>query len=62
MGWQRGGVAEFVDVRDIQAKLEGNGIKLTKRAADGGIGPDSITMTDADGNVILIDQHVPRGK
>lgn len=54
-------LAEFVDVRDIQAKLEGDGIKLTKRAAAGGVGPDSITMTDPDGNVILIDQHVPRG-
>ncbi|MGK0154991.1 MAG: catechol 2,3-dioxygenase-like lactoylglutathione lyase family enzyme [Neolewinella sp.] len=55
-------LAEFVDVRDIQTKLEGVGIKLTKRAADGGVGPDSLTMIDPDGNVILIDQHVPRGK
>ena len=55
-------LAEFVDVRDIQAKLEGDGITLTTRAEVGSSGPASITMTDPDGNVILIDQHVPRAK
>jgi catechol 2,3-dioxygenase-like lactoylglutathione lyase family enzyme len=55
-------LSEFVDVRDIQAKLEGDGITLTTRAEVGSTGPASITMTDPDGNVILIDQHVPRAK
>jgi catechol 2,3-dioxygenase-like lactoylglutathione lyase family enzyme len=55
-------LAEFVDVRDIQARLEGDGVKLTTRADAGSVGPASITMTDPDGNVILIDQHVPRAK
>ena len=60
-GWN--GMAEelsqFMDVRDIQQKLEASGVALTKRAG-GGDGPDSITIVDPDGNVILIDQHVSR--
>tara|TARA_R110002096_G_scaffold104428_12_gene230124 strand:+ start:1312 stop:1842 length:531 start_codon:yes stop_codon:yes gene_type:complete len=63
-GWdsQAKPVAKFVDVRDIQAKLEAAGIELTTRADPASNGPASITMTDPDGNVILIDQHVARGK
>ena len=52
-------LAQFVDVRDIQQKLEAAGVVLTKRAG-GGDGPESVTMVDPDGNVILIDQHVSR--
>ena len=54
-------LAQFVDVRDIQQRLESSGVALTKRAMDGD-GPDSIMMLDPDGNVVLIDQHVPRAK
>ncbi|MFT4514647.1 MAG: lactoylglutathione lyase [Planctomycetota bacterium] len=63
-GWDSNAqpLAAFVDVREIQTKLEGDGITLTRRAAPDGTGPDNITMTDPDGNVIYIDQHVPRGK
>jgi hypothetical protein len=47
----------FVDVRDIQKSLSANGIN----AGDPIIsekGRASFTITDPDGNVILIDQHV----
>jgi len=46
----------FNDVREIQQRLKNNGIKLTSEAGIG-TGPASITLTDPDGNQILIDQH-----
>ena len=47
-------------MRDIQAKLDDDGVALTTRAEPNGKGPASITLVDPDGNVILIDQHVNR--
>ena len=59
-GWDRNGqpVAEFTDVRDIQRAVHDAGI-----STDGAIDPDSqgpahFLVTDPDGNVILVDQHV----
>ena len=51
---------EFDDVRTIQGALESGGLTLTQRIGDddGGSGPASIVVTDPDGNLILIDQHV----
>ncbi len=53
-------VAEFDDVRAIQRDLESAGLTLDQRLGDddSGSGPASIVLTDPDGNVILIDQHV----
>lgn len=53
-------VAEFDDVRAIQRDLESAGLTLDQRLGDddSGSGPASIVVTDPDGNVILIDQHV----
>ncbi|MCL4220636.1 MAG: VOC family protein [Phycisphaerales bacterium] len=61
-GWDRQSQAmdEFDDVRDIQAALESRGITLTLPTDPAGTGPASIMVTDPDGNVILIDQHVPK--
>jgi catechol 2,3-dioxygenase-like lactoylglutathione lyase family enzyme len=47
----------FDDVRAIQQQLKNSGIKLTSEADAQTTGPASITTTDPDGNVILIDQH-----
>ncbi|SHH91267.1 VOC family protein [Marivita hallyeonensis] len=47
----------FLDVREIQAKLEAAGIALTERTDPDGSGPAHITVIDPDGNPILIDQH-----
>lgn len=48
---------EFVDVREIQARLEAAGIELSERADPESEGPAHIALTDPDGNAILIDQH-----
>ena len=48
---------EFDDVRNIQAILKGSGLFLTKEANETSTGPEYITLTDPDGNNILIDQH-----
>jgi catechol 2,3-dioxygenase-like lactoylglutathione lyase family enzyme len=49
---------EFEDVRAIQAKLRDAGIALTQDTDPDGTGPAHISLTDPDGNAILIDQHV----
>ncbi|WP_231250118.1 VOC family protein [Nocardioides furvisabuli] len=45
----------YADVRTIQASLEEEGVALQTRA-EGESGPASITLTDPDGNAVLIDQ------
>jgi lactoylglutathione lyase len=53
-------VADFEDVRDIQRRLRDRGVALTSTTDPEGTEPASITLTDPDGNAILIDQHVPK--
>jgi catechol 2,3-dioxygenase-like lactoylglutathione lyase family enzyme len=48
----------FDDVRDIQKQLKSNGVKLDSEADENSAGPASFVVTDPDGNVILVDQHV----
>jgi catechol 2,3-dioxygenase-like lactoylglutathione lyase family enzyme len=49
---------EFTDVRQIQQHLLDAGIELGETVADDNPeGPAHITLTDPDGNSILIDQH-----
>lgn len=48
----------FDDVRTIQKKLKGKDIKLESKADESTTGPASFMVSDPDGNVILIDQHV----
>lgn len=59
-GWDEnaGMVEAFDDVRKIQQQLKTNGIKLDSEADETTNGPASFMLTDPDGNVILIDQHV----
>jgi len=58
-GWNENAknLDEFDDVRAIQNHLKTEGIALTKEADNATEGPESIMLTDPDGNVILIDQH-----
>jgi predicted lactoylglutathione lyase len=49
---------DFDDVRDIQRHLKQAGIALLDEADESTTGPASLMVTDPDGNVILIDQHV----
>jgi catechol 2,3-dioxygenase-like lactoylglutathione lyase family enzyme len=60
-GWDRkmATLPEFRDVRAIQRTLEGRGLKLASKADESTTGPASLTLSDPDGNLILIDQHVP---
>lgn len=48
----------FDDVREIQRRLESQGVALTHRTDETATGPAHITLVDPDGNPILIDQHV----
>ena len=50
-------VEVFDDVRIIQEQLKKRGIMLTTEADESTAGPAHITLTDPDGNNILIDQH-----
>ncbi len=58
-GWDQSAseTEKFTDVRDIQAELKKRGIELTSEADTSTSGPASVTLTDPDGNQILIDQH-----
>lgn len=58
-GWdeQAQNVDPFDDVRIIQEHLKKHGISLTAEADESTTGPAHITLTDPDGNSILIDQH-----
>lgn len=50
---------EFDDVRSIQKSLLESGIAMAQATDPDGTGPAHISVVDPDGNVILIDQHVP---
>ncbi len=50
-------IENFDDVRSIQERLKSLGVSLTKEANNETTGPEYITLTDPDGNNILIDQH-----
>ena len=58
-GWDQNAqnVDPFDDVRDIQKRLVEAGIEPSVKADESTQGPAHITITDPDGNVILIDQH-----
>ena len=51
-------LAQFEDVRAIQQQLKDAGIPLASEADEATTGPASLMLSDPDGNVILIDQHV----
>jgi catechol 2,3-dioxygenase-like lactoylglutathione lyase family enzyme len=60
-GWAGLGepIDEFTDIRELRDQLKEEGIEptsdTTEETPDG---PASFTITDPDGNAILIDQHV----
>lgn len=59
-GWGTAGEAleTFDDVRQIQQHLQSVGVELLETVDPATSGPGHITLTDPDGNPILIDQHV----
>lgn len=58
-GWDQAGrnVDSFDDIREIQRRLKARGIAPISEADEATSGPASLTLTDPDGNQILIDQH-----
>lgn len=58
-GWDEncGEINPFDDVRAIQSMLKSSGVPLSREADTSTSGPEYITLTDPDGNQILIDQH-----
>jgi lactoylglutathione lyase len=58
-GWDQhcSETASFTDVREIQRALRERGVVLASEADETSQGPASLTLTDPDGNPILIDQH-----
>lgn len=58
-GWDQSAqnTDSFTDVREIQERLKAAGLELTTEADPSTEGPASLTLTDPDGNAILIDQH-----
>ncbi|MEQ8238576.1 MAG: VOC family protein [Cyclobacteriaceae bacterium] len=58
-GWDENAqnVEEFDDVRIIQEHLKNCGLALIEEVDPNSSGPAHITLTDPDGNSILIDQH-----
>ncbi len=58
-GWDENGenIESFDDIRAIQKSLSANGISSSPEIDTNSTGPASLTLTDPDGNMILIDQH-----
>jgi lactoylglutathione lyase len=60
-GWKGTGEAidDFTDIRQLSAELQAKGIPPENdTTGDTPRGPASFSVTDPDGNVILLDQHV----
>jgi len=59
-GWDQDAkpLESFDDVREIQKHLKSFGMKLDTEADENTTGPASLVLTDPDGNVVLIDQHI----
>lgn len=57
-GWAQDAtsLSEFDDIRDIERSYLKEGLKLTKKT-EKDTGPDHLTLTDPDGNIIMLDQH-----
>lgn len=60
-GWDQSAqpVDGFDDIRDIEAKLVAGGIEIATPCVDGD-GVAHCIFSDPDGNVVMLDQHVPR--
>ncbi|MEM9437679.1 MAG: VOC family protein [Pseudomonadota bacterium] len=58
-GWDQDAQEQnpFEDVRAVAAKLRDKGHVLGEENLGSAEGPGSFTVTDPDGNVILVDQH-----
>lgn len=51
-------VPAFTDVRELQRRLEEQGVPIATRADPATAGPAHFVVEDPDGNTLLFDQHV----
>jgi len=61
-GWDkdRNTPDDFMDVREIQARLKDAGVELLVETDPDATGIGHIVLQDPDGNQIMFDQHVPK--
>lgn len=59
-GWDENAstLAEYDDVRTIQKTVKSKGINLISEADETTSGPASFMLSDPDGNMIMLDQHI----
>jgi len=59
-GWDQNAktLKDFEDIRKIQKNLKASDISFISQADESTQGPASFMISDPDGNVILVDQHV----
>lgn len=59
-GWDQDAspLSSFEDVRNLQESLDAQGVDITTRADPDSAGPAHMILSDPDGNVIMLDQHV----
>ncbi|WP_431121912.1 VOC family protein [Flagellimonas flava] len=59
-GWDENAqkMEAYDDIRDIQKSLKADGVPLLSETDENGTGPGSVMISDPDGNVILLDQHI----
>lgn len=48
----------FTDIRELQRQLKKQGVKMVSEVDESSSGPASFMVSDPDGNMILVDQHV----
>jgi predicted lactoylglutathione lyase len=59
-GWNQNAenVESFIDIRELCKQFKSQGIEIVQDSITEEKGPASFTISDPDGNMILIDQHV----
>ncbi len=59
-GWDQNAqpLGAFTDARELQRRLKAAGMQFVTEADESTTGPASFMVTDPDGNIVLIDQHV----
>ncbi len=59
-GWDQdaNALAQYDDVRAIQKSVKSKGVHLFSEADESTSGPASFMLSDPDGNMIMLDQHI----